>query len=169
MRLSGSYFKKLDDFAKWLFRRHNNLDDNAIKNNAKNQQEPKTQNDNSGVVDMELSIHKLRPIKTEGESNKKAKINKQDATLVQTCTICLDKIANAVLMNCGHGAICFNCGLTLLSTACECHLCRQQIVQVLRIDIKGQNDDLLKVIEAADLFNIGNYKNSLFQSSENNN
>jgi hypothetical protein len=164
MRLSGSYFKKLDDLAKWLFRRHENLNNSTT--NAKNQQEPKTQNENSGVVDMELSVQKLRSIKTEGENNKKA--IRRDRTLVQSCTICLDKTANAVLMNCGHGAICFDCGLTLLSTTCECHLCRQPIVQVLRIDMKAQNDDLLKVVEAADLFNIGNLKKTFIAECSHN-
>eukprot|EP00826_Nyctotherus_ovalis_P065903 TRINITY_DN9707_c0_g1_i5.p1 TRINITY_DN9707_c0_g1~~TRINITY_DN9707_c0_g1_i5.p1 ORF type:complete len:165 (-),score=23.41 TRINITY_DN9707_c0_g1_i5:40-534(-) len=73
----------------------------------------------------------------------------------QVCRICLDAEANAVLMDCGHGAICFDCGLTLLKTTCECHLCRQPLIQLLRIE--ADKSEMLRVVEAVDLNNMREY------------
>lgn len=73
----------------------------------------------------------------------------------QVCRVCLDAEANAVLMDCGHGAICFDCGLTLLKTTCECHLCRQPLIQLLRIE--ADKSEMLRVVEAVDLNNMREY------------
>lgn len=160
MKLSGSYFKRLDGFARWLFGRRNDLGEGAAHGSAKQPQEPRTLNENSASIDMELSLNNLRPIKTEGGSGKSRyiRMTNRDAHQAQNCTVCLDKVANAVLMDCGHGAICFDCGLVLLNTTCECHLCRQPIVQVVKVDVKFCNEELLKVVDAVDLFSISKYR-----------
>ncbi len=77
------------------------------------------------------------------------------------CTVCLNAEANAVLMDCGHGAICFECGLKLLETTCECHLCRRPVIQVLKVDVGVVGDGLLRVLESADLHNITKYQQQL--------
>lgn len=85
------------------------------------------------------------------------KTERGEKNIAQSCIICLDAGANAVLMDCGHGAICFKCGLVLLETTCECHLCRQPVIQVLRIDTAFESSDLLKVLESVDLHSINKY------------
>ena len=51
------------------------------------------------------------------------------------CYICADREANAVLMNCGHGGMCYECGLILARREGEkiCPVCRSSIEQVLKI------------------------------------
>jgi hypothetical protein len=43
------------------------------------------------------------------------------------CMICLAKSADAVILQCGHGGICFECGLTICHSKVNprCHLCRK--------------------------------------------
>ncbi|CAD8122136.1 unnamed protein product [Paramecium sonneborni] len=62
----------------------------------------------------------------------------------QKCIICCDNPPNAVLMICGHGGICYKCGLEMAQKSKECFLCRQQIVFIY--EISNFNDDLMKVV-----------------------
>ncbi|CAD8201522.1 unnamed protein product [Paramecium pentaurelia] len=62
----------------------------------------------------------------------------------QKCIICCENPPNAVLMICGHGGICYKCGLEMAQKSKECFLCRQQIVFIY--EISNFNDDLMKVI-----------------------
>ncbi|CAD8124493.1 unnamed protein product [Paramecium sonneborni] len=62
----------------------------------------------------------------------------------QKCIICCDNPPNAVLMICGHGGICYKCGLEMAQKNKECFLCRQQIVFIY--EISNFNDDLMKVV-----------------------
>jgi len=41
--------------------------------------------------------------------------------------MCLAQSANAVILQCGHGGICFNCGITICHSKLSprCHLCRK--------------------------------------------
>jgi len=43
----------------------------------------------------------------------------------QFCTICCDKIADAVLIPCGHGGLCFNCAKRIGGQNADCYLCRK--------------------------------------------
>ena len=54
---------------------------------------------------------------------KKSKIE----ALEKECLICLENKCDAVIMNCGHGGICFECStrLTVKKTDQKCHLCRK--------------------------------------------
>lgn len=49
--------------------------------------------------------------------------------LRRECLICLEGVADAVVMSCGHGGICFQCGITLSENRAsqKCHLCRKVI------------------------------------------
>ena len=48
------------------------------------------------------------------------------------CCICYENPANAVVMQCGHGGICSECGLGILSSNFRlCHLCRQPLSFIL--------------------------------------
>ena len=188
MKLSGSYFKKMDDFAKWIFGRRR--DDNSGNNNKDlASREPQTMKDSSKAYaqfNNECQIQGIKigaddlaghPSRTESGNSQRGPISaryvkktergsqKGQLSYRQGCTICLDAEANAVLMTCGHGAICFECGLTLLSSSCECHLCRQPVIQVLKIDTTFSHDDFLKVLEAADLHNLSNYQSEALHTS----
>ncbi len=201
MRLSGSYFKKLDYFAKWVFGKKDNnasVPQGSADNRQNEAKDPRTvpeneqkrgyisfRNESSAEIadpkQTDLSLSMSRKVLTERCSNPRgqqdvsldsaryikktdrgnsSRNNKGQMSARQACTICLDSEANAVLMDCGHGAICFQCGIKLLGTTCECHLCRQPVVQVLKIDTSFVHDDLLKVLEAADLHNIIKYQHT---------
>ncbi|CAD8204337.1 unnamed protein product [Paramecium octaurelia] len=62
----------------------------------------------------------------------------------QKCIICCENPPNAVLMICGHGGICYKCGLEMAQKSKECFLCRQKIVFIY--EISNFNDDLMKVV-----------------------
>jgi len=172
MKLSGSYFKKMDDLTKWIFGRNKDNTDNLPKKSVR---EPQTLNEaklgsyasfqadnksndaNSSKTSILRQVKSARDHHTTNTVSSERYMKKISKEKTQGCTICLDAAANAVLMDCGHGAICFECGLALLDTTCECHLCREPVIQVLKIDISFINDDLLKVIEAADLYSLQEY------------
>jgi Zinc finger, C3HC4 type (RING finger) len=60
------------------------------------------------------------------------------------CLMCLDKDANAVFMDCGHGGICHDCARKLQDQKTHCHICRGPIIHVLKVSkVSG---DILKVI-----------------------
>ncbi len=53
------------------------------------------------------------------------------------------------MMECGHGGICYDCGKTLLVTEPRvCHLCRESISYVLKMDLATVYSDFIKVISA---------------------
>lgn len=52
----------------------------------------------------------------------------------KSCIICFDKLADAVIMGCGHGGICYECALENCKKSQECFLCRGKIEKVLHID-----------------------------------
>ena len=55
--------------------------------------------------------------------------------LNQECCICYMALPDGVLMECGHGGVCYKCACQVLSTSCTCHLCRKTVLSVLQIDI----------------------------------
>ena len=44
---------------------------------------------------------------------------------LQTCMICCDKPADAVLLPCGHGGLCYGCGKKIGAQSGDCYLCRK--------------------------------------------
>jgi hypothetical protein len=52
-------------------------------------------------------------------------------------------------MECGHGGICYECGKHLLATEPRvCHLCREGISYVLKMDLSTVYSNFIKVISA---------------------
>jgi hypothetical protein len=52
-------------------------------------------------------------------------------------------------MECGHGGICYECGKHLLATEPNvCHLCREDISYVLKMDLTTVYSNFIKVISA---------------------
>ena len=56
------------------------------------------------------------------------------------CTVCFDKPADAVFMDCGHGGLCYDCSLDVWKTNEECYLCRMPIIKVLQFDVNTRKD-----------------------------
>lgn len=58
-------------------------------------------------------------------------VRKQDMTSfipkLKECIICITKAADAVIMLCGHGGLCFDCGQILCQSKVNprCYLCRK--------------------------------------------
>lgn len=62
--------------------------------------------------------------------------------------------ANSVNMPCGHGGMCFQCSLIFLQQNADsqnCHICRDKIEAVLKIDVKTVFSNYIRVLESAKL------------------
>ena len=64
-----------------------------------------------------------------------------------SCLICCAALPDGVLLPCGHGGLCHSCGCQLLGEGC--HLCREQVSQVLRLDIASASFNYIKVVEVS--------------------
>lgn len=65
--------------------------------------------------------------------------------------VCFASNADSVIMECGHGGICYECAIKMWKRAESCFLCRQPILQVLQIErnVIGLNRyPILNVISA---------------------
>jgi len=56
--------------------------------------------------------------------------DKNNLDLDALCTICCERNANAVVMNCGHGGMCYKCVLDIWNYRNQCPLCRKAISEV---------------------------------------
>lgn len=65
---------------------------------------------------------------------------------IKLCLVCMRKAANGVIMNCGHGGVCHTCALKILKETGICHLCRENITQVLKVKVPYQG--YVKVLSA---------------------
>ena len=53
-----------------------------------------------------------------------------------SCSICMDRAPDAVLLECGHGGVCMPCAESLWNSGAEgrlCHMCRKPITGIVRI------------------------------------
>lgn len=65
------------------------------------------------------------------------------------CCICFDSKPDAVIMECGHGGICYECGKHMIATEPRvCHLCREGIAYILKMDLSTVYSNFIKVISA---------------------
>ena len=92
----------------------------------------------TGQKGPELSAAVTEEIKDEGtggnESTNKVQsergaekywVKGNEKGLGEACVICCDRIADAVLLPCGHGGLCFECGKRVGKQGADCHLCRK--------------------------------------------
>ena len=49
------------------------------------------------------------------------------------CIVCMDRPADAVLLECGHSGLCVECATVLWDQARRCPLCRRGFAAVMRI------------------------------------
>lgn len=52
---------------------------------------------------------------------------------VEQCLLCADKYANAVIMKCGHGGVCFDCAFKMQQESGNCFICRAKIYRILKL------------------------------------
>ena len=71
----------------------------------------------------------------------------EDDLTLEQCQLCFDCESDAVILECGHGGICFICSLKLLCSSGVCHICRHKVEQVVRLDIHYNDPTFMKVIE----------------------
>ena len=58
--------------------------------------------------------------------------------------MCCTARRNAVLMECGHGGLCFECGQALVSRAPRlCPICRAPITQVLKMERRQRGSSVV--------------------------
>lgn len=76
-----------------------------------------------------------------------------DLSVKQECLICFDKAPDAVFMECGHGGVCYECAVEIWKAAAECYLCRMKIIQVLQIDLKYKDGNVIKVLSSTQMIN----------------
>jgi len=63
------------------------------------------------------------------------------------CYLCCANTADALLMGCGHGGICYECAMEIVSKSNQCMQCRQTVDEVCKIDPKTQVSGFIKTIE----------------------
>lgn len=62
-----------------------------------------------------------------------------DAVSEKKCVICVEGPCDSVLMDCGHGGICFTCATLMSKQKESCHFCRAPIIRALKIKVKKAN------------------------------
>ena len=67
------------------------------------------------------------------------------------CYICVDKPSNAVIMNCGHGGVCYDCAIEFVKKKSQCMECRQEVNQVVKINPDPKFTNIIQGYETVKL------------------
>ena len=78
---------------------------------------------------------------------KNSKIKKEN----EVCSICFENTPNAVLMYCGHGGICNTCAFEVVDVKNECHLCRQEVYQIVEVIFPNNYKDIYQALCVTDI------------------
>lgn len=63
------------------------------------------------------------------------------------CTICFERPATCVFLECGHGGVCKRCGyLLFVRPPNECPHCRQRIEQVVQVSLQAKVGEMAQVV-----------------------
>ncbi|OMJ74874.1 hypothetical protein SteCoe_26127 [Stentor coeruleus] len=76
---------------------------------------------------------KIQPQESEEEEEKG---KNKSISSIKDCLICYSNECDSVLIPCGHGGICNDCSIKLLESGKDCHICRNSIEKVLKINKK---------------------------------
>jgi len=60
------------------------------------------------------------------------------------CYLCCEKPPNAVLLNCGHGGICYDCAVNLMKAKNKCMECRGVVDGIYKVDPHPKLFDIIK-------------------------
>ena len=63
------------------------------------------------------------------------------------CYLCYERVADVVLMNCGHGGICFNCVVPIVKKNYHCMECRGHVKTIYKIQPSSQSSGIVKSYE----------------------
>lgn len=67
------------------------------------------------------------------------------------CQICFENSPDGVFMNCGHGGLCTSCAFEMVTIKPECHLCREEIKQVVQLKYPNHFKDVYQAICITDI------------------
>lgn len=67
----------------------------------------------------------------------------------QKCLICCDQSPNSFFLPCGNAGICEECGLKILKTSSQCHLCRADVAALVITHFPITNKEKVKKLEKA--------------------
>jgi len=63
------------------------------------------------------------------------------------CYLCFEGPPNAVLLNCGHGGICYECAVALIKKKNECMECRKPVEMIYKVDPNPHLSNIIKGVE----------------------
>jgi len=98
-----------------------------------------------------ILIRSNKNVKEEIGSPEHSVIQVKEETEKPNCLICFAKYPDAVLMNCGHGGICYDCGAEMIQTKKECHMCRKEVALLLKIKTLILKQSLFKVTHSIEV------------------
>jgi len=67
----------------------------------------------------------------------------------ESCFVCENQEADAVVMDCGHGGMCYDCAMLGWQISNKCHICRREIKSVLKVKNLPRLD-MVKVVDTAE-------------------
>ena len=89
--------------------------------------------------------------KRNNQNDLEANPSSLSSVILKECVVCMSGVADGVLMPCGHSGICYDCAIQMLQKeeSQVCHLCRENIEQILKVDMRTVFKDYIRVIESA--------------------
>ena len=68
---------------------------------------------------------------SEEITNENNTVSINDSINGATCLICFSNPPDSVIMDCGHGGICYDCAVEIWKKSNECYLCRNVLLNLL--------------------------------------
>lgn len=62
----------------------------------------------------------------------------------EVCAVCYIQKSNSVIMDCGHGGLCFPCALKICEQNEKCYICRNPIQKILEVSYR--EDGIFEVL-----------------------
>jgi len=70
--------------------------------------------------------------------------NNEDENL---CYLCYEKSCNAILGDCGHGGVCYDCVIPLIKKKNKCMECRCEVHEIYKVEQDLENPSIVKSVE----------------------
>jgi hypothetical protein len=99
-----------------------------------------SENSPSGATKEEIRIEE----NVDGNDSTKVQENGKEGPEDNICYICCGNDANGVIIDCGHGGICYECLIDYIDKKDECMECRGKIHSVLKIETEGNFGSIFK-------------------------